>query len=222
MLASDDEVGAKSVFQTATAWLMAFAWPAYLVSAAAAPLLLSVFGHGYRGGQAPLVILSLTMLVATACGPVDIVLLMAGRSGLSLINNFAALVVDIALNIVLIPRMGITGAAVAWAVALVVRNILPLVQVRSMLRMSPVSSGAVWVAFSAVACFGVLPGILRATVGLGLSVALPGFAVCTVAYAVLLWIGRRRIALEAFAGLVRRRVAVPPVTEEATPAGVTT
>ena len=88
-----------------------------------------------------------------------------------------------------------------------------------MLQMSPLSSGAVWVAISAVACFGVVPAVLRAAFGLGLSVALPGFAVCTIAYGVLLWIGRRRIALDAFAGLVRRRTAAEPITEEAAPAG---
>jgi O-antigen/teichoic acid export membrane protein len=221
LLASDDHAGATSVFQTSTAWLMAFAWPAYLASAAAAPLLLSIFGHGYQGGQASLVILSLTMLVATACGPVDVVLLMAGRSGLSLFNNFLALVVDVALNIVLIPKLGITGAAVSWAVALVVRNILPLWQVRTMLNMSPVSSGATWVAASSIGCFGVVPLIARETIGLGFAAALPVFTVCTLAYFALLWIGRKRIALEAFAGLLRRRVVTTSVSEEVT-AGATT
>jgi O-antigen/teichoic acid export membrane protein len=216
LLAREDITGATSVFQTATSWLMAFAWPAYLVSAAAAPLLLSVFGKGYGAGETTLVILSLTMLVATACGPTDIVLLMAGRSGLSLFNNFAALVVDVALNIILIPQIGITGAAISWAAALVVRNVLPLGQVRSMLQMSPWSSGAVWVAVSAVACFGVLPSVLRYSFGLGLATTLPGLAVCTIAYAVLLWAGRRRLALSAFAGLLRRRVGAP------TPEGATT
>ena len=38
------------------------------------------------------------MLLATGTGPVDVMLLMGGRSGLSLANNAAALVVDLALN----------------------------------------------------------------------------------------------------------------------------
>jgi O-antigen/teichoic acid export membrane protein len=222
LLASGDQEGATSVFQTSTAWLMAFAWPAYLASAAAAPIMLSVFGHGYRGGQAPLVILSLTMLLATACGPVDIVLLMGGRSGLSLINNFASLVVDIALNVLLIPKYGITGAAIAWAVALVVRNILPLWQVRSMMQMSPISSGALWVMASAIACFGVVPSLARAAFGLRLYAFLPVLAVCAFAYLGLLWIGRRRIALTAFASLLRRRVAGRAVVEEPAPGGAMT
>jgi O-antigen/teichoic acid export membrane protein len=216
MLARDDRVAAESIFQTSTSWLMALAWPAYLVSAAVAPLMLSVFGAGYGAGETTLVILSLTMLVATACGPTDIVLLMAGRSGLSLLNNFAALVVDIGLNLVLIPRYGITGAAISWACALVVRNVLPLSQVRATLHMTPWSGGALWVAGSAAFCFGALPLLLRSTAGLGLVEALPGLAVCTITYAALLWAGRRRIALSAFAGLLRRRVVTP------TPEGVPT
>ena len=44
---------------------------------------------------------------------------MSGRSGLNLANNAAAVVGNVALNLVLIPRFGIVGAAVSWAVAIV-------------------------------------------------------------------------------------------------------
>ena len=50
-------------------------------------------------------------LLATACGPVDSVLLMAGRSWLSLRNSVVALVVNVGLNVVLIPLAGILYAA---------------------------------------------------------------------------------------------------------------
>ena len=50
---------------------------------------------------------------------------MAGRSWLSLGNNTVALAVNVGLNIVLIPIDGIRGAAIAWSVAIVVRNVLP-------------------------------------------------------------------------------------------------
>jgi len=189
LLASDDEAGAKKIFQTSTVWLMACAWPAYLASAAAAPLLLGIFGHGYRGGQTPLVILSLTMLLATACGPVDIVLLIAGRSGLSLINNFASLAVDIALNIVLIPKYGITGAAISWAVG--ARGPQhPAARAGALdAAHESMERGRGMVAVTSVACFGILPAVVRAWVGLDLAVAVPCFAVCTVLYAGLLWVG---------------------------------
>ena len=97
LFARGDLGAVRSVFATSTAWLMSMAWPIYLTSAVAAPVLLQVFGGGYEEGHATVVILSLTMLATTATGSVDVVLLMAGRSRQSLVNNAAALVIDVAL-----------------------------------------------------------------------------------------------------------------------------
>ncbi|MEZ5193595.1 MAG: hypothetical protein R2734_14590 [Nocardioides sp.] len=57
-------------------------------------------------GWPVVVILALGMLVGTAAGPVDIALLMLGRSVQSLRNNMAALVTNLVLNVLLIPRLG--------------------------------------------------------------------------------------------------------------------
>ncbi len=100
---------------------------------------MGVFGEGYDVASDVVLILSLTMLLATACGPVDSVLLMAGHSWLSLRNSTVALAVNVGLNLVLIPLDGIRGAAIAWSVAIVVRNLLPLFQVRRHLAMWPLT-----------------------------------------------------------------------------------
>jgi O-antigen/teichoic acid export membrane protein len=125
LFARGDTASARSVFQAAALWSVIIAWPLYLVTAGFAPVLLSVFGEGYETASDVVVILSLAMLLATASGSVDAVLLMAGRSWLSLVNNTMALAVNIGLNLVLIPVDGIRGAAIAWAVAIAVRNGLP-------------------------------------------------------------------------------------------------
>ena len=103
---------------------------------------MGVFGDGYDVASDVVLILSLTMLLATACGPVDSVLLMAGHSWLSLVNSTVTLAVNVGLNLVLIPLYGIRGAAIAWSVAIVVRNLLPLVQVRRHLSMWPLTRSA--------------------------------------------------------------------------------
>ena len=89
LLALDDRGRAQTMYRTTTVWLTLVSWPIYLISASATPpLLLDVFGPGYDdAGQPVVVILCLSMLVATACGPVDSVLLMGGRSVLSLTNT---------------------------------------------------------------------------------------------------------------------------------------
>ena len=163
LFAKDQKAAATSIYQAATLWSMIAAWPLYLVLAGFAPALMAVFGEGYEVASDVVLILSLTMLLATACGPVDSVLLMAGRSWLSLRNSTVALAVNIGLNVVLIPAQGIRGAAISWAVAIVVRNLLPLLIVGRHLHMWPVTKAAVQVAVGAVLCFGVVDVVAALT-----------------------------------------------------------
>jgi len=77
------------------------------------------------------------MLVATACGAVDVVLVMAGRSSWTMANAIVALGVNLALNLLLIPPFGIMGAAVAWAVAILINNLAPLTELALWMRLHP-------------------------------------------------------------------------------------
>ena len=49
-------------------------------------------------------------------------------------NNLVALGLDVGLCLWLIPSMGITGAAIAWAIAAATRSVLAVVQCRLALR----------------------------------------------------------------------------------------
>jgi len=219
LLTLSDHAAAGRVFAVSTTWTVVLTWPAHLAVATAAPAYLTFFGGDYAdSGQAATVILALTMLLATASGPVDVMLLMAGRSGLSLMNNAAALAVNLTLNLLLIPQHGIVGAAIAWAAALITRNLLPLVQVRRVLGMSPMSTGLLWAAGSAVLSFAVLPLLSRAGLGTGLGAVCAGLVPGVALYAVLLWIGRHRLSLTAFGSLLPgRAVATPSATSDAVP-----
>jgi O-antigen/teichoic acid export membrane protein len=204
LIALEDREGTARVFAGCTTWTVALTWPVHLSVAVAAPVYLSLFGHGYAGaGQSATVILALTMLLATGTGPVDVMLLMAGRSGLSLVNSAVALAVDLALDALLIPWLGITGAAIAWAAALAIRNILMLAQVSRLFRMTPAGAGLGLAACSALACFGALPLLVRLM--FGTTATLAGLVLGAGCYAGLMWAGRDRLALTAFAALMPMR-----------------
>jgi O-antigen/teichoic acid export membrane protein len=206
LLARDDHQGAERVFQVTTAWTMAVSWPLYLVSVGLAPLLLSIFGDSYDAGELVVVLLALATVVSAVCGPVDTVLLMAGGSKRSLFNNAAALAVDLLLDILLIPTIGMTGAAIGWAAAIVVRNVLPLVQVRGQLHMTPFTKAVWWVAGLTILLFGVPPLVLRFFFGLQWWSATLLVAVCSVAYASALLSRPELLALDSFASMLPRRL----------------
>jgi O-antigen/teichoic acid export membrane protein len=205
LLARRSQQRAQSVYQTTTCWLVALNWPVYLALITFGPALLAVFGRGFGGGQVVLVILSATMLVATAVGPVDVVLLMGGRSTWNLLNTVVSLGANLALNFVLTPRYGLAGAAVAFAVGILLNNLIPLVQVWWFLRLHPFGQGT-WVAIALSAvCFGVVGVAVRALLG----PTVPGLVVYALAgcalYALLLWRFRERLEATALRGLLDRR-----------------
>lgn len=194
---------ANAVFQAATRWSMTAAWPLYLLTAGFAPVLMLAFGEGYDAAADVVVVLSLTMLLATACGPVDAVLLMAGRSWLSLANSSVALAVNVALNLALIPTHGIQGAAASWAVAIVVRNLLPLVQVRRHLAMWPLTAATVRLGLGAVASVGAAVALVGTT-DLSLSVDVAVAAAGSTAYLCGIWRWRDALGLGVFRAVLRR------------------
>jgi O-antigen/teichoic acid export membrane protein len=204
MFARGETRAADSVFKAATLWSVIASWPFYLVLAGFAPDLMSIFGSGYGAASDVVVILSLTMLLATACGPVDSVLLMAGHSWLSLRNGVIALTVNVGLNLLLIPLYGIRGAAIAWSISIVVRNLQPLVQVRRFLGLWPITRATVRVSGLGLGCFGIVTaGVLALHLPLAVDVAMVGIG--TVAYLYVIWAWRETLGLEAFGAALRRR-----------------
>jgi O-antigen/teichoic acid export membrane protein len=158
---------ANVVYQATTGWLILLTWPMYLLVVVYGPEFLAIFGHAYQAGYDVLVILGITQLVAAACGQVDMVLITTGRSSWSLINGLLAVVVNVGLDLVLIPRYGITGAAIGWAAAIGVANVMPLIQIARSVRLHPFGRGTFVACALCLACFGAVPLALRYILGGG-------------------------------------------------------
>jgi O-antigen/teichoic acid export membrane protein len=216
LLAREQRHRAASVYQTASCWLVLLNWPIYLTLILFGVPLLALFGNAFTEGQVVLTILASTMLLATAVGPVDVVLLMGGRSSWNLLNTVAALTANLALNLLLTPRFGLAGAATAFTASILLSNLLPLAQVWRFLRLHPFGEG-VWVAAAiAAVCFGVLGAAVRAALGpTTAGLAVHALAGCGL-YAALLWRFRDRLEVDALRGLLRRgigRAAEQPSTQ---------
>ena len=89
----------------------------------AGPILLSAFGPDYAAGQGVLVILGLGMVLRSLAGQASEVLIVAGRQREGLMVGLVVLAVTTGLCTVLVPAMGMLGAAIASACAMCVRSI---------------------------------------------------------------------------------------------------
>ena len=164
-IARQDRDGTNEIYQLSTAWLILLTWPLYLTLLIFRGPLLQVFGRGYETGGGVLVWLSISMLVATGCGLVDVVLSMAGHTSWNLLNALGALTVNIVLDVLLIPGHGVLGAAIGWSAAICIRNLAAATQVGVALRLHPVARSTVLAAALTVTCFGVVALAVQEVLG---------------------------------------------------------
>jgi O-antigen/teichoic acid export membrane protein len=205
MFARGEPRRAQDVYRTASWWLIALTWPMYLTMAVFAPAVVRLFGVDFSSGAPVITIMCLAMLVSMALGPIDIVLLMGGKSSWNLINTVVALAANIVLNLILIPHLGITGAALAWAISICLNNVLPAVQVHVMLGVNALGRGGLIPSAAAVTCFAGVGLLVRRLVGpsfVGLAVTL---LIGLPIYAAILWRARDVLQLHALWHALRRR-----------------
>lgn len=203
LFAVGDRRGAGVIYRATTAWLVVLTWPLYLLAVIYGPVVLTLFGHSYRAGHPVMIILGLTMLLATACGQVDMVLITTGRSSWSLANGLLAVVVNVGLDLFLIPRYGITGAAIGWSAAIVVTNLTPLAQLAASVRLHPFGRGTLVAMALALLSFAVIPLTVRAAAGSGAAASIGAVLAGCCVQAAGLWWFRRVLRLSALPGMSR-------------------
>ena len=190
--AHSDHRLASAIYKATTALQVMVSFPILLFMVFLSPLLMRLLGRAFITGAVPLSIVAAGLLVATAPGPVDVVLLMGGRSMWSLLNLFLTASVNIGLNLLLIPQYGMKGSAIAWAASLFVGNVIPAIEIWYLLHLH--AFGATWVRLvvANLACFAIPLALLRVTVGPKLLPSLLIGGLGTAAYGLYL-ISRREL-----------------------------
>jgi O-antigen/teichoic acid export membrane protein len=196
---------AAELYQSATRWLILASWPLYLVFAIFPAVVLGIFGARYTAGAEALAVLSLAMLVNLGTGNVTVVLLMGGKSSWSAFNATAALIVNVGLNLLLLPHIGILGAAIAWGASIVVDNVTAMVEIRWVLGLAPFGPGYLLVAAATVGCFGVTGIAVRMLLGQTLPALAAAVAAGLAAYGTVLYLARAPLQLTGISAVLRRR-----------------
>ena len=176
------------LFQSTTRWSFSASLPLFLIVAVAGQDILSFFGEAFEVGWLPLVILATGQLVRAATGAAVDMLIMSGNQYTKLFGDMGSALANIVLNILLIPRWGIMGAAVATGISIIGVHLWRIVQVKLVLDIQAFN----WSYFKIVGA-GALAGLGGFAVQAGLppmpslvSVAITSGAIAVV-YAALFW-----------------------------------
>ena len=118
-----DKERLASFFAETVKWTF---WPSLAACAVILALgkpLLSLFGENFERGYAVMFILAVGMLARAAVGPAERLLNMLGERKQCALIYAGAFAINLVLCVLLIPHLGIEGAAVATSTALVVESI---------------------------------------------------------------------------------------------------
>ncbi len=133
--ARQDRAGAFAMVRKYSRFMLALALLILLAIGLLREYILAVFGPEYREqGVYPLLVLAFGYFFVLAAGPLGIFMTMTGNHRRYLHNNIAACVINVVLNLILIPRYGVNGACFATAVALSMKNILLYTQFKQIER----------------------------------------------------------------------------------------
>jgi O-antigen/teichoic acid export membrane protein len=127
----------QRLFQSLTKWVVGLTLPLAAVVMMFARPMMRIFGHDFESGWPVLVIGTAGQLVNCGVGSVGFLLLMSGNEKRLIRVQAATTAVMIAGSILLVPWLGMVGAATAAAAANIVMNVCNLWQVRRALNISP-------------------------------------------------------------------------------------
>src|SRR5690606_25257518 len=95
---------------------------AVAVTLLAGPFLLAAFGPAFVEGYGVMVILGLGLLAKALCGQAGELLVVAGRQRALIWLSGGVLIAGVVLSVLLVPALGMVGAATASALAMALRS----------------------------------------------------------------------------------------------------
>jgi O-antigen/teichoic acid export membrane protein len=125
------------LFQTLTKWIVGLTLPLAAVVILFARALMRIFGHDFEAGWIILVIGTVGQLVNCAVGSVGFLLLMSGNEKRLVRIQLVVGVITVPCCLLLVPRWGVTGAAIAAVIGNVGSNVWCLFEVKKVLGFFP-------------------------------------------------------------------------------------
>ena len=134
LYASRDKTRLGSMARQTTKLISWTSFPILAIFLILPSFILGFFGHDFRNGSQALRLLVLGQFVNVICGPVGLILLMTGKQHVFQVIVLFASLINLVLNVLLVPAYGINGAAFASMVSLAFWNICSVIYIKSYLN----------------------------------------------------------------------------------------
>ena len=127
----------NKIYSLITKWLIILTLPIALNMIIFPKVILSFFGSEYIIASTTLIILVISQMINVFVGGNGQILSMCGYENILLINNSLMVIINILLNIILIPNYGMLGAAIATGVSIASINLIKVIQLKYYLNIFP-------------------------------------------------------------------------------------
>jgi O-antigen/teichoic acid export membrane protein len=172
----------RGLYRTLSKWVFATSLPVLLVYLVLPRTVIGVtFGQEYVEGALALAVLAVGFGSHAVVGPNTNALTSLGHSRLVMYDSVGAALSNVALNVVLVPRYGIVGAAAATTVSYVLVNGLMSAQLYRLAGIQPFSRGLVALGVAGTLAF---PPVLVAVDAVLAVTGLPGLFALAFTYGV--------------------------------------
>ena len=135
--AEDDRETLARTYSATTRWTFTLNLPIFIGTVLYAEQILGVFGDEFVVGASAFVVLAFSELFVAATGTCGSMIDMAGHMKVKVFNSVLWVVSALVLSIVLIPPLGVLGAAVASTVSLTLVNLVRVLEVWVLDRLQP-------------------------------------------------------------------------------------
>ncbi len=161
MSARDDRLGMGRLYKLVTRWVISLTLPVSALILLFPQRIMLLFGPDFMPGAPILMLLTAATLIQSFLGTGGPLLTMTGHPRWHLLNAGISLTINIILNIILIPRYGAAGAAMATLISLFMIGVLRVGEVWFLMHIQPFT----WV---------LLKPILAVLISVGVTILLRG------------------------------------------------
>lgn len=148
IVSNDESAEIIELYTTLTKWISLVSVPMFLILFVFPKPVLSIFGPEYHSATTTLRILSLGFLASAVVGPANNMYQAVEKTKLNLYTSIATGLFNLLLNLLLVPRYGIVGAALATSTTFIIVGTIHLLLINKIAGVKPFKKSLLKIWFS--------------------------------------------------------------------------